>query len=1025
MDSQVETNIEQVIRPLQHQIQEYQRWFYTLDKQLKTLELERQKFSAVVNHTDAGFLVVDTLLQVEWANHVICERFGIGSTAYSLRGSTCNQVLCGRESICESCPALKPFHSSTVAHHEMSLEIDGEVRNIYATAMPIKSPEGEIREVILMLQDVTDLEVLRRSQVALKASEERFRSIFEKAAASMTTIGPDGRFLQVNTNLCEFLGYSEAELLTLTLDDLVPASALEEILRHQNGAKAKPSEVVDLENQYLRKDGSTVWGHSTAVWLLDADGRPTYSILLIQDITKRRRAEALLAGEKRVLEMIARGDSLGAALEALIGIIEEQSPELICSILLADPNGRQLRHGAAPSLSESYNQAADGIEIGPCAGSCGTAAYRKEPVIVSDISSDPLWADYHSLGLEHGLKACWSIPILSTHGSLLGTFAMYYREPRRPDARDWELIERATHLAGIVLERKRAERALQEKTEQLQAIADAMTAFLQSGNWREASTQFLRAAVSQTESEYGFVGVVVEGPVLRILAHEGIVWNDCVSREFYENALKTYREAGYLEFANFNNLFGQVITTAKPVISNDPGSDPRAGGLPPGHPPLRHFLGVPILRENEVVGLIGLANRQGGYTIAEQTKLEILANTAGVLYDSYRRVEREAELEEQLRQSQKMEAVGKLAGGVAHDFNNLLTVITGYSEFLLDGLSEDSPLRRDAAEIKRAGDHAASLTHQLLAFSRKQVLQSEVLDLNVVATEMEKMLGRIIGEDMELVTILEPSIGRVVADRRQIGQVMMNLAVNARDAMPEGGTLTIETSNVQIDRASASRCVGIEPGSYVLLAVSDTGCGMDANTQAHIFEPFFTTKEVGKGSGLGLSTVYGIVQQSGGYICVSSEPGRGSRFTVYLPRVDTILEARVPHDPLAGSTRSSETILLVEDEPMVQELASRILTASGYTVLEATNGIDGLSLCERYEGPIDLVVTDVVMPQMGGQELVRHIALRRPNIKVLYVSGYTGTTDVPNAGSGTGTTYLQKPFTACTLSQKVRETLDR
>ncbi len=711
-----------------------------------------------------------------------------------------------------------------------------------------------------------------------------------------------------------------------------------------------------------------------------------------------------------------------------------------------------------------------------------------------------------------------------------------------------------------ITERKHVEDALREKTGQLQTITDAMTAFLTTGNWREASAVLLRSAISQTASEYGFIGVVVEGPTLRILNHEGIVWDNSVNREFYDNVMRTYEERGYLEFANFNNLFGTVITTGKPVVSNDCAADSRSGGIPPGHPPLNHFLGVPILRGAEVVGMIGVANRRGGYTAIERNKIEILMQqAAGVLYDNYRRQQREAALEierkqteealrenermlstllsnlpgfsyrcvndkdwtmefmsegvlkltgytvdeyllyrtvtygeiihpedrdrvwgevqtalerrqpfelvyriitksgdekwawergrglyssdgdllyvegfitditerklleEELRQAQKMEAVGRLAGGVAHDFNNLLTVIINYSDLMLLHPNIDDRLQEDILEIKRAGERASALTSQLLAFSRRQVLQPKVHDLNAVVADMKNMLGRLLPEHIELITDLEPELRRVKADPGQIEQVIMNLAVNAGDSMPKGGKLIIETANVDGGKASSDRHPEVQNGHYVMVAVSDMGHGMDEETMSHVFEPFYTTKELSKGTGLGLATTYGIVKQSGGHISVNSEIDGGTTFVIYLPCIEEDAE-RIGGDAVAGrrSPGGKETILIAEDEGSVRVLVSKVLRDKGYRVLEAGNSDEAFQVCDRYDGPIDLLVTDVVMPKVSGPELAGRLAELYPDMKVLYISGYTNNAIALKEEAA----FLGKPFTHAALLSKVREVLD-
>jgi PAS domain S-box-containing protein len=383
-----------------------------------------------------------------------------------------------------------------------------------------------------------------------------------------------------------------------------------------------------------------------------------------------------------------------------------------------------------------------------------------------------------------------------------------------------------------------------------------------------------------------------------------------------------------------------------------------------------------------------------------------------------------AALQSQLAQSQKLESVGRLAGGVAHDFNNILSVILTCASFVLEGLKEGDPLREDVAEIEKGARRAAALTRQLLAFSRKQVLQPVSLDLNQTLREMEGMLRRIIGEDVDLVLALAPGLGTVRADPGQVEQVIMNVAVNARDAMPDGGKLTIETANVELDDAYAGRNPGASPGPHVMLAITDGGTGMDEKTLARIFEPFFTTKEPGKGNGLGLSTVYGIVRQSGGSIDVYSEVGRGTTFKIFLPReTAAATQAPAPPPPAARAVRG-ETILVVEDDEAVRSIARRMLARAGYRVLTAANGGEGLLACEAHPGEIHLLLTDVVMPQMGGRVFAERLARIRPGLKVLFMSGYTDDAIVRHGVLEPGTHFLGKPFTQADLLAKVRDVLD-
>ncbi|WP_338030243.1 PAS domain-containing protein [Fimbriiglobus ruber] len=380
-------------------------------------------------------------------------------------------------------------------------------------------------------------------------------------------------------------------------------------------------------------------------------------------------------------------------------------------------------------------------------------------------------------------------------------------------------------------------------------------------------------------------------------------------------------------------------------------------------------------------------------------------------------------LEEQFRQAQKMEAVGQLAGGVAHDFNNLLSIITGYSEIILSKAGKDDPIRAFVKEISEASARAASLTRQLLAFSRKTVLEPKVLDLNEVVRETGKMLRRLIGEDILFTNVLDPMISRVKVDPDQLGQMLMNLTVNARDAMPRGGSLTIETRPVELDQEYARLHSDVRPGKYTMLAVSDTGTGMPPDVKERIFEPFFTTKGVGTGTGLGLAVVMGIVKQSGGHVAVYSEVNRGTAFKLYFPAVeDQASRATARSD--VGSVRGAETVLVVEDEDGVRTLVLLILQTHGYKVLAATDGKDALRVVERHQGAIDLLLTDVVMPGMGGREVAQTLQLRFPQMKVLYTSGYTDDAVVRHGILQEETAFLQKPYSLQSLANKVRQVLD-
>ena len=587
-------------------------------------------------------------------------------------------------------------------------------------------------------------------------------------------------------------------------------------------------------------------------------------------------------------------------------------------------------------------------------------------------------------------------------------------------------------LAGVVAiaeditERKRIDLELKEKTAVLTAVTQALNSFLDQGDWSEASRHLLQFALRRTQSEYGFLGVVLDGSTLRILAHEGVVWVTEINRELYEEKIRQHASEGYFEVAYVHNLLGEVITKGETLIANSPKTNPRSGGLPAGFPRLDSFLGVPIFKGKETVGLIGVANRPGGYTGQELRYLEAMSQATGVLYDSYRQSlkrnaleEEQKRLESQVRQAQKMEVLGRLAGGVAHDFNNMLMVLSGCSELLDGSLPKESSARIYLDQIQRTTEKAAAVTKQLLAFSRKQVLEFRPIDLHEALTESEFMLPRLLGSDIALTIHHDAANSWILSDPAQIGQVVANLAINARDAMPEGGQLAISTRNADRlpEESGNSDSLG---NKWVVLEVGDTGSGMDEKTRAQIFEPFFTTKPAGKGTGLGLSTVYGIVKQSKGHIRVNSGPGKGTRFDLYFPLAEVETSGSVVPFPEEKTVDvdGGGTILLADDEAALRQALAEILRAAGYAVLEAQNATEALEVAQKHPGKLDILLTDIVMPGLRGPELARRVTESHPEIQVVYMSGYAE--GFPEAQLPPNSIFLQKPFRFATLLEELK-----
>jgi PAS domain S-box-containing protein len=699
-------------------------------------------------------------------------------------------------------------------------------------------------EPVRLLGRMTEVGGRRDAEAALRRSEARYRSLVDNLREVVFRTDAAGRWELLNPAWEELTGFALAETVATPFLDYVhpedragSAGEFERLLARRQGSSRS-------EVRYLTRDGGYRWVEVRARLTLDERGEAAGTAGTLTDITERKCAERLANGQSRLLEEIAAGAPLSAVLDGIVRFTEEHGSPGIATLMLPDADPAYLRLASAPRLPDALRSALQVVPIGPRNGSCGTAAFRRERVVVRDVATDPLWEGWpqREIVLEAGIQACWSVPVLSAAGDLLGTFAVYYVDPREPGAADLRIVEIASHLAKIAIERERTR-----------------------GERRSAEEALRRS-------------------------------------------------------------------------------------------------------------------------------------------------------EEQLRQAQKMEAVGQLAGGIAHDFNNLLTGVLTYCDLILQDVHQGDPIRADVEQIRHAGERAAGLTRQLLAFSRRQVLQPRVLSLNATVSELDGMLRRLIRADIALETELDPALWYVLADPGQIEQVLVNLVVNARDATPHGGRIVVSTGNRGQD--------GVRPRAYATLTVTDTGHGMDAGTRARIFDPFFTTKEPGQGTGLGLSTVYGIVEQSGGHIDVESTPGRGATFTVYLPRYEgagEALPARVDRRTLPGG---AETLLLVEDETAVRSSARRLLERHGYAVLEARHGADALRIVDESERELDLVLTDLVMPEMGGRELVERLRTRRPALKVLFMSGYTEKSIATDGIMPPRTGFVEKPFTMEQLLRRLRELLD-
>ncbi len=796
----------------------------------------------------------------------------------------------------------------------------------------------------------------------------------------------------------------------------------------------------------------------------------------------RRAVEGPVVESSSILALVAAGAPLREVLDALVRAVELQTDGMVGSILFVE-DGR-VRHASAPHLPQGYLDAIDGARIGPRAGSCGTAAYRREPVIVEDIATDPLWEPYRPIALRHALRACWSVPIFS-QGEVVGTFALYYREPRRPTPELLDLTRHASHLAAIAIERSRREAALVESEAfarlVIDSALDANVIIDEVGvvvgwsrraeeifGWSRAEavgrplTELLvperhRAAHQRGMERYRRTGVGTmlhrrvelearhrdghELPVAvsisplrrngRLLFSAFLA--DLTSTRRAEEALRASEAHLSLVYQHVEDglfhlevLPGEVyrFVSVNPAFTRTTGlgAEQVVGRridevIPEPELTVARRRYAEAIATRRTVRWESVATRRGGGEWIGDVAITPVFDEEGVvrsLVGSARDITEQRRLEGELRQLQKMEAVGSLTGGVAHDFNNLLTVILGHAELALQSLPRDAPQRADVEAIAEAGDRAAALTRQLLAFARKQSLQPVRLDLGEVVRGVEKMLRRLVRENIRFELALAPDLWPVMADPGQIEQVLMNLAVNARDAIGDGGTIRFETSNVTLAEDTSE----VPAGDYARLAVVDDGRGMDPETARRAFEPFFTTKPKGRGTGLGLSTVYGIVKQSGGRITLRSAPGRGTTVEVLLPRTEAppqdVVEPETTVEPLVG-----RSVVLVEDDPALRALGEEMLRTLGCAVASAGSAEEGLRLVAGGLRP-EVLVTDLMLPGMSGRDLAERLRAERPDLPVVLVSGYA---DPPVERGPAGMVFLPKPFHRRGLAEALRRAL--
>ncbi len=930
---------------------------------------------------------------------------------------------------------------------------------------------------------IADISERKHAEEALRASERRLRTLFETVNLIVLGLDAEGKVDYVNPYLLKLAGYTRDEVFGREWFGFLPEAqrqSMRGVLREQLERGSHPH----YENSIVTKAGEErliAW-HNTVI--RDEQGRATGTLSIGEDITERKLTEAALSQRARLAELnaevgivLSQGESLKDILQRCTQALARHLDAAFARIWTLNEDTEVLELQASAGLYTHLDGPHSRVPVGQF--KIGLIAQERRPHLTNSVIGDPRVNDQEWAQRE-GMVAFAGYPLIVAD-RIVGVMAVFARHPFS------EFVQHA--LAAVAdgiavgIARKNAEEARRAGHELLHSVIEGANdlIFVKDAQSRivlinsagahalglpkeeilgrdissfmppelaktiqNSDERVMRDDAPMTE-EQTFPGP--DGPRTylhtKVPRHAGGrvvgvlgVAKDITDRKRFEERIRHLTlaleqspagvvitdTAGTIQYVNrkFTELTGYSAAEAL-------GKNPRLFKSGTTPPEVYQDLWTKITAGEEWRGVMQNRRKDGGlwWNAATVSPMRDAGGNVTHFLAIQQDVTQQRLLEDQFRQAQKMEAVGRLAGGVAHDFNNLLTVISSYSEMLLDDLpAADQARRDDLSLIKKAATDAAALTRQLLAFSRQQVLEAKVLDLNAIVSGAGKMLQRVIGEDITLALVLAPKLGAVKVDPGQIEQVIMNLAVNARDAMPHGGKLTIETTNVELDIGYTAEHSTVIPGSYVMLVVSDTGVGMDDETKRRIFEPFFTTKEHGKGTGLGLATVYGIVKQSGGIIWVYSEPGKGASFKVYLPHVEESegeRSAEAPPPPAKGT----ETVLLAEDAASVRAVTRQILERNGYSVLEAPSGKAALAIAAKRSGMIHLLLTDVVMPEMSGRELADQLTALRPELKILFISGYTDDSVVRHGVLESGVAYLQKPFTPDSLARKVREVLDR
>ncbi len=841
-------------------------------------------------------------------------------------------------------------------------------RHFHTRVVPEFARDGSIETLLCISRDITDL---KQAEEKLKASQQLFERIADATPDVLFLYDlEEERMAYCNPQFAQILGYTPEEVLGMgsnMLQRLIKKSDLTPTEERQNYfEQLKDGVVVKREFRARHANGQLRWMYMRyLVFSRRPDGKIKQIVGTAQDITSRKRADALLSGQNRVLEMLAKPYLLNEVLEELARVIEAQSDGMFCTVLLLDKNGKTLRHGAAPSLPDSFKQAIDGIVIGPMVGSCGTAAYMGQPVIVSDIANSPLWKDYAELALADNLRACWSVPIFSNSGIILGTFSMYYTEPRTPTKEQLDLINLATNLAGVAIEHRQAQEQLTNEKERL-----------------SVTLRYIGDGVITTNTE-GQITLINQ------VAENLIGWNqtEVIGRPLAE----IYRTLDRKNHQPTEDIVLQLVAT-----------------------------GQNLQRANNLV----LLRRDGSELVIMDTCSPICDEQGRVIgvVIAFRDVTDINRVSEELQKASKLESLGLLAGGIAHDFNNILTTIIGNLSFARMSVEADSDLYPVLADLEHASVRARDLTQQLLTFAKGGAPVRKAALLPQLVEESARFAAR--GSNVQCIFNLPKDLWPVEVDRGQLSQVIQNLVINAIQAMPFGGKVEIEGHNVNLPSLSS---LPLPQGRYVKLAVRDYGTGIDPENLSQIFDPYFTTKE--HGNGLGLATCYSIVRRHDGHLTVESTKGAGTTFLVYLPATNPQVTPTIIENRNTKSAVGSGRVLVMDDDHLLQVTIERILKRLGYEVILANDGLIALEEYRKAlvsDKPITAVIMDLTVPGgMGGREAIGKLLEIDPQAKVLVSSGYSSDQVMANHRDWGFAGVIAKPYRVEELARILQEVIGR